>query len=170
MLRRDGFRAVCVYLKKLLLYITEGRSADGKPAPSSLWSHFTELNPQHLCFHAFGNYFYEKRGSLCFKSCTWEEHISVRCLAPSVLLLHFFFNFIVCTLIQQRWAGGDDTCSPHFSLFMVKSGLSWGSTLAGRSIPAFEHAAGFNLKNLGGEWWGGGDLSLQEPHFSSYCS
>lgn len=86
-----------------------------------------------------------------FLSAAWN------CLSASIFILFYFCFFIVCALIQHWWASGDDTCSPHCSLFMVKSGLSWGSTLAGHSILAFEHAAGFNLEDLGGEWRRGGE-------------
>lgn len=89
----------------------------------------------------------------------WEEHVSVSCLESSVRCRFFFFN---CALIQHWWAGGDDTRSPHCSLYMVKSGLSWGSTLR-RSVLALEHAAGFSLEDLGEEWWGP-NLSLQDAH------
>lgn len=121
---------ICLDLTKLLFCIAKVLAARVKPADSSLWSPALQSLTYSIYVLSPLTAIFTRNEALCALRTTRERKTlrSAAWNSPSSIF------WTVCALIQCWWAGGDDTCFLHCSLFMVKSGLSWGSTLAGRSI------------------------------------
>lgn len=151
------YKRIFVYMKiyyctsqKDLLHMLHLPTHLSKPIVQSLTS----------SIYVIKNYFYEKWSSLCLKSHTWEEHVSVSCLERSVLL-HFFFYCLHPdpALMSQQWWHLLSPLLPFHGKVRTFLRIHPGRTL----YPCLWTCSRFQFRRLGRGMIGGGTFHFKRP-------
>lgn len=89
---------------------------------------------------------------------TWEENVSVSCL--ELCVLRFLECLCIGPMLSSRWWWHLLSALPSFH-DKVRTFLR---IHPGRTLyPSFERAAGFNLEDAGGKWWGWLNPNFKRP-------